>query len=174
MVYGLSDGLTFIGQGRVFGIPMPMIIFLGVTLVGHVVLSHTRFGKYTLVIGDNEMSARVTGLDVERHRVKVFVLSGALSGVAGLVLAGRINAGDPSGGLLLELVAITAAIIGGTNLFGGRGTVAGTVIGALILGVLQNVLNLMAVQAFFQQVAIGVVLIAAVWLDGFQSRREIG
>jgi ribose transport system permease protein len=148
---------------------MPVIIFLALALVMHFVLQHTRFGRYTLIVGDNETAARVTGLRVERHRIQVFVLSGALAGVAGLVLMGRLNAADPSEGLLYELTAITAAIIGGTNLFGGRGTIVGTVIGALIMGVIQNGLNLLAVQSFYQQVAIGAVLIVAVWLDRLRA-----
>lgn len=168
-IYGLPDPLVFLGQGRIFGVPMPVITFLALALVMHLVLQHTRFGRYTLIVGDNETAARVTGLRVERHRVQVFVLSGALAGAAGLVLMGRLNAADPSEGLLYELTAITAAIIGGTNLFGGRGTIVGTVIGALIMGVIQNGLNLLAVQSFYQQVAIGAVLIIAVWLDRLRA-----
>jgi ribose transport system permease protein len=168
-IYGLPDLLVFLGQGRILGVPMPVIIFLALALVMHFVLQHTRFGRHTLIVGDNETAARVTGLRVERHRIQVFVLSGALAGVAGLVLMGRLNAADPSEGLLYELTAITAAIIGGTNLFGGRGTILGTVIGALIMGVIQNGLNLLAVQSFYQQVAIGAVLIVAVWLDRLRA-----
>jgi ribose/xylose/arabinose/galactoside ABC-type transport system permease subunit len=168
-IYGLPDPLVFLGQGRILGVPMPVIIFLTLALVMHFVLQHTRFGRHTLIVGDNETAARVTGLRVERHRIQVFVLSGALAGVAGLVLMGRLNAADPSEGLLYELTAITAAIIGGTNLFGGRGTILGTVIGALIMGVIQNGLNLLAVQSFYQQVAIGAVLIVAVWLDRLRA-----
>jgi ribose/xylose/arabinose/galactoside ABC-type transport system permease subunit len=168
-LYGLPEPLVFLGQGRILGVPMPVIIFLALALIMHLVLQHTRFGRYTLIVGDNETAARVTGLRVERHRVHVFVLSGALAGLAGLVLMGRLNAADPSEGLLYELTAITAAIIGGTNLFGGRGTIVGTVIGALIMGVIQNGLNLLAVQSFYQQVAIGAVLIVAVWLDRLRA-----
>lgn len=164
-IYDLPDPLVFLGQGRILGIPMPVIIFLAIALVAHLVLMYTRFGRHTLFIGDNLVAARETGLRVERHQVQVFALSGGLAGLAGLVQMGRINAADPSAGLLFELTAITAAIIGGTNLFGGRGTIIGTVIGALIMGVVQNGLNLMAVQSFYQQVVIGAVLIAAVWLD---------
>ena len=168
-IYRLPEPLVFLGQGRILGVPMPVIIFLALALIMHLVLQHTRFGRYTLIVGDNETAARVTGLRVERHRVHVFVLSGALAGLAGLVLMGRLNAADPSEGLLYELTAITAAIIGGTNLFGGRGTIVGTVIGALIMGVIQNGLNLLAVQSFYQQVAIGAVLIVAVWLDRLRA-----
>jgi ribose transport system permease protein len=168
-IYDLPDPLVFLGQGRILGIPMPVIIFLALAVVAHMVLLHTRFGCHTLFIGDNITAARVAGLRIGRHQVQVFALSGGLAGLAGLVQMGRINAADPSAGLLIELTAITAAIIGGTNLFGGRGTIIGTLIGALIMGVIQNGLNLMAVQSFYQQVVIGAVLIGAVWLDRLRA-----
>ncbi len=170
-VYGLPEGLLFLGQGRPFGIPMPVFIFVGVALVAHYILASTPFGRYTLVIGDNETAARATGINVERHRLKLYMLSGGLAGIAGLIFMARVNAGDPTAGLNYELTAITAAIIGGTNLFGGRGSVLGTFVGALIMGVLQNGLNLLAVQSYYQQMAIGAVLILAVWLDRINAER---
>jgi ribose transport system permease protein len=170
-VYGLPDPLLFLGQGRPFGVPTPVLIFIGVALIAHYVLAYTRFGRYTLVIGDNEAAARATGIHVEAHRLKLYTLSGLMAGIAGLLFMARVNAGDPTAGLNYELTAITAAIIGGTNLFGGRGSVLGTLIGALIMGVLQNGLNLMAVQSYYQQMAIGAVLILAVWLDRINSAR---
>ena len=97
-----------------------------------------------------------------------------MAGIAGMLFVARVNSGDPTAGLNFELAAITAAIIGGTNLFGGRGSVFGTVIGALIMGVLQNGLNLLAVQSFYQQIAIGSVLVLAVWLDQLNRRRRMG
>jgi len=171
-IYDMPAPIVYIGQGRVFGVPVPVIVFLAVALVGHFVLQHTRFGKHTLVVGDNVTAARVTGLRIGRHVTKVFALSGAIAGLAGLLQMGRLNAADPATGVFFELNAITAAIIGGTNLFGGEGTILGTVIGALIMGVILNGLNLMAVQAFYQQVAIGVVLIVAVWLDRLRAAQE--
>jgi ribose transport system permease protein len=170
-VYGLPAELLYLGQGRPFGIPTPVFIFLGVALLAHYVLAYTRFGKHTLVIGDNEAAARATGIHVEAHRLKLYTLSGVMAGIAGLIFMARVNAGDPTAGLSYELTAITAAIIGGTNLFGGRGSVLGTVIGALIMGVLQNGLNLLAVQSYYQQMAIGAVLILAVWLDRVNAAR---
>jgi ribose transport system permease protein len=170
-VYGLPAELLYLGQGRPFGIPTPVFIFLGVALLAHYALAYTRFGRHTLVIGDNEAAARATGIHVEAHRLKLYTLSGVMAGIAGLIFMARVNAGDPTAGLSYELTAITAAIIGGTNLFGGRGSVLGTVIGALIMGVLQNGLNLLAVQSYYQQMAIGAVLILAVWLDRVNAAR---
>lgn len=169
-IYGMPADLVYLGQGRVAGVPVPVIIFLVVVVVGHYVLTHTRFGRYALVIGDNETAARVTGVHVEWHKIKLYMLSGGLAGLAGLLFMARVNAADPTAGVMYELSAITAVVIGGTNLFGGRGTIIGTLIGALIMGVLQNGLNLMGVEPFYQQLSIGVVLILAVWLDRVQSR----
>jgi len=164
-VYGLPEWFVYLGQGRPFGVPMPAIIFLLTALIAHYILAYTRFGKYTLVVGDNETAARAMGIRVESQRLRLYMFSGLMAGIAGLIFAARVNAGDPTAGLNYELTAITAAIIGGTNLFGGRGSILGTLIGALIMGVLQNGLNLLAVQSYYQQMAIGAVLIFAVWLD---------
>jgi ribose transport system permease protein len=169
--YGLPDRLTYIGQGRPFGLPMPVIILLVTALVCHCILAYSRFGRHTLAMGDNEGATRAAGINVDRQRLILYSLSGGLAGLAGLVFAARINSGDPTAGNSYELTAITAAIIGGTNLFGGRGSILGTIIGALIMGVLQNGLNLLAVQAYYQQMAIGGVLILAVFLDQYQARK---
>ena len=172
VIYGLPKALVYLGQGRPFGIPMPVIIFVGTAIVMHIILAYTRYGRHTLAIGDNENAARTAGINIERHRLSLYTLSGALAGLAGLLFATRINSGDPTAGITYELTAITAAIIGGTNLFGGRGSILGTMIGALIMGVLQNGLNLLAVQSYYQQMAIGVVLILAVFIDQWQVRKE--
>lgn len=172
VIYGLPQAMVYLGQGRPFGIPMPVILFVVTAVVMHVVLAYTRYGRHTLAIGDNENAARTAGINVERHRLSLYTLSGGLAGLAGLLFATRINSGDPTAGITYELTAITAAIIGGTNLFGGRGSILGTMIGALIMGVLQNGLNLLAVQSYYQQMAIGSVLILAVFIDQWQVRKE--
>ena len=172
VIYGLPKAMVYLGQGRPFGIPMPVILFVATAIVMHIILAYTRYGRYTLAIGDNENAARTAGINIERHRLSLYTLSGALAGFAGLLFATRINSGDPTAGITYELTAITAAIIGGTNLFGGRGSILGTMIGALIMGVLQNGLNLLAVQSYYQQMAIGSVLILAVFIDQWQVRKE--
>jgi ribose transport system permease protein/inositol transport system permease protein len=167
----MPDPIVFLGQGRPFGVPMPVFIFIAVAIVAHFVLAYTRFGKYAQVIGDNEGAARAMGIQVDRHRIALYVVSGLLAGLAGLLFLARVNSGDPTAGLNYELTAITAAILGGTNLFGGRASVLGTLIGALVMGVLQNGLNLLAVSSFYQQMAIGAVLVLAVWLDQVNRAR---
>jgi len=172
VIYGLPAMMVYVGQGRPFGIPMPVIIFIVTAIVAHCVLAYTKFGRHTLALGDSESAARAAGIRVERHRCILYTLSGALAGLAGMLFMARINSGEPTAGLNYELTAITAAIIGGTNLFGGRGSLLGTMIGALIMGVLQNGLNLLAVQSYYQQMAIGAVLILAVFIDQYQIRKE--
>lgn len=171
-IYGLPSAMVYLGQGRPFGIPMPVIIFIATAVVMHILLAYTRYGRHTLAIGDSENAARTAGINVSFHRLSLYTLSGALAGLAGLIFATRVNAGDPTAGITYELTAITAAIIGGTNLFGGRASILGTMIGALIMGVLQNGLNLLAVQSYYQQMAIGAVLILAVFIDQWQVRKE--
>jgi ribose/xylose/arabinose/galactoside ABC-type transport system permease subunit len=172
VIYGLPPMMVYVGQGRPFGIPMPVIIFVLTAIIAHFALAYSKFGRHTLALGDSESAARAAGIRVERHRRILYTLSGALAGLAGMLFMARVNSGDPTAGLNYELTAITAAIIGGTNLFGGRGSILGTMIGALIMGVLQNGLNLLAVQSYYQQMAIGGVLILAVFIDQYQLRKE--
>jgi ribose/xylose/arabinose/galactoside ABC-type transport system permease subunit len=172
VIYGLPAMLVYLGQGRPFGIPMPVIVFVVTAVAAHIALAYTRFGRHTLALGDSETAARAAGIRVDRQRLVLYTLSGLLAGLAGLLFMARVNSGDPTAGLNYELTAITAAIIGGTNLFGGRASILGTMIGALIMGVLQNGLNLLAVQPFYQQMAIGAVLILAVFIDQYQARKD--
>jgi len=172
VIYGLPPMMVYVGQGRPLGIPMPVIIFVVTAIIAHFALAYSKFGRHTLALGDSESAARAAGIRVERMRRILYTLSGALAGLAGMLFMARVNSGDPTAGLNYELTAITAAIIGGTNLFGGRGSILGTMIGALIMGVLQNGLNLLAVQSYYQQMAIGAVLILAVFIDQYQLRKE--
>jgi ribose transport system permease protein len=171
-IYGLPAPVVFLGQGRPLGIPTPVIILAFTALIIHYMLSYSPFGRHTLAMGDSEAAARATGIPVEKLRWKLYTLSGFLAGLAGLIYMARVNAGDPTAGINYELTAITAAIIGGTSLFGGKGSILGTMVGALIMGVLQNGLNLLGVPSFWQQVAIGVVLILAVYIDQLQTGKE--
>jgi ribose/xylose/arabinose/galactoside ABC-type transport system permease subunit len=171
-IYGLPSIVVYLGQGRPLGIPTPVIILAIVAIAAHYTLAYSRFGRHTLAMGDNENAARATGIPVERLRLKLYTISGLLAGLAGLIFMARVNAGDPVAGINYELAAITAAIIGGTSLFGGKGSILGAMIGALIMGVLQNGLNLLGVQSYYQQVAIGAVLILAVWIDQLQTSKE--
>ena len=162
----LTDGYNFIGQGDLFGIPVPILILVLMALVTHVLYSQTKFGKYVYAIGGNEQAARVSGINVGKYKMLMYVYAGFLAGLAGLVVSARIGSGQPGLGQGYELDAIAAAVIGGASLSaGGIGTVAGTIVGALIIGVLNNILDLTNVSAYWQQIIKGCIIVGAVILD---------
>jgi len=148
-----------------FQIPTLVLIALVVVAVGHLVLSRTNFGRHVYAIGGNEEAARLSGINVKLAKLKVYALCGMLAGLSGMLLATRLASGDPKSGMMFELNAIAAVVLGGTSLMGGRGTVIGTLVGALVIGVLDNGLILLNVSAFYQMVAKGFVILGAVILD---------
>ena len=162
----LTDGYNFIGQGDLFGVPVPILLLVLMALVTHVLYSQTKFGKYVYAIGGNEQAARVSGINVGKYKMLMYVYAGFLAGLAGLVVSARIGSGQPGLGQGYELDAIAAAVIGGASLSaGGIGTVAGTIVGALIIGVLNNILDLTNVSAYWQQIIKGCIIVGAVILD---------
>lgn len=169
-LYGLPEAVVFLGQGSLGGIPLPVWLFAGVALVGHVLLTQTPFGRHVTAYGDNPAAVAASGVNVVRLKLVLYGFSALTAAVAGLVSMGRLNAADPSAGMGYELTAITAAIMGGASLSGGRTSVVGAVMGALIMGVLQNGLNLLAIPSFYQYVVTGVALLVAVALQPRRSR----
>jgi len=169
-ITGLGSGFGFLGTGFVLGVPMP--VWIMVALVGVFVLltQRMRFGRHLYAVGGNERAARLTGLHVGRIKVGVYTLAGALSGVAGLIVTARLDSAQPNAGLGYELDSIAAVVIGGTSLSGGRGTIMGTVLGCLIIGVLNNGLFLLNVSPFWQQVIKGIVILLAVALDKMNAK----
>ena len=169
-ITGLGPTFGFLGTGIFLGIPMP--VWISGTLVGvFVVLTRkTRFGRYIYAVGGNERAARLTGLPVDRIKLGVYTLGGLLAGAAGLIVTARLDSAQPNAGLGYELDSIAAVVIGGTSLSGGRGSVFGTVLGCLIIGVLNNGLFLLDVSPFWQQVVKGFVILAAVAIDRMSSR----
>jgi len=167
----LTDEYNFIGQGDVFGLPVPIIILVVMAIVTHILYAHTKFGKYIYAIGGNEQAARVSGIDASRYKMLIYVYASFLAALAGLVVSSRIGSGQPGLGVGYELDAIAAAVIGGTSLSaGGIGTVAGTIVGALIIGVLNNTLDLMNVSAYWQQIIKGCIIVGAVIIDQLKNR----
>ena len=167
----LTDGYDFIGQGDLLGVPVPIVILVVMAVVTHILYAHTKFGKYIYAIGGNEQAARVSGIDASKYKMLIYVYASFLAGLAGLVVSARIGSGQPGLGVGYELDAIAAAVIGGTSLSaGGIGTVAGTIVGALIIGVLNNILDLMNVSAYFQQIIKGCIIVGAVILDQLKQR----
>ncbi len=170
-VSGFSGGFRSLATGELVGIPVSVIIMVGVYVVAHFVLTRTKLGRYTYAIGGNEEAALLSGVNVRLYKAAVYGISGMLSGLAAVLLTARLNSAQPIAGMMYELDAIAATVIGGTSLLGGEGTVVGTLIGALIMAVLRNGLNLLGVSSFIQQVVIGSVIIAAVLIDMWLKRR---
>ncbi|MFF7709562.1 ABC transporter permease [Pseudomonas sp. NPDC007930] len=164
----LSDSYTAIGSGA-----MPVLIFLGVAAVFHVALRYTKYGKYTYAIGGNMQAARISGINVKRHLIIVYSIAGLLAGLAGVVASARAASGQAGMGVSYELDAIAAAVIGGTSLAGGVGRITGTVIGALILGVMASGFTFLGVDAYIQDIIKGLIIVAAVIIDQYRSKRKI-
>lgn len=161
----LGDEFGFMGTGRLLGVPMPVWIAGSLVVVFMVVMKRTRFGRQVYAVGGNERAATLSGLNVSRIKTLVYMLGGALAGVAGLLVTSKLNSAQPNAGMSYELDSIAAVVIGGTSLNGGRGTIVGTVLGCLIIGVLNNGLVLLGVSAVWQQVIKGLVILVAVAVD---------
>jgi ribose transport system permease protein len=170
-ISGFDAGFRVLATGRAFILPAPVVIAAAIYVLGHVVLARTVFGRYTYAIGGNEEATRLSGVSIRLHKTAAYVVSGLVSGAAAVILTARLNSAQPTAGVMYELDAIAAAVIGGTSLRGGEGSLLGTFIGALIMGVLRNGLNLLDVSSFLQQVVIGLVIIGAAIIDGTLRRR---
>jgi ribose transport system permease protein len=169
---GLPALVSDTGTGTLASIPVPALLVLALGLVAWVLLARTQWGRWIYAVGGNPEGARRMGIPVDRVLLSVYVLCGVSAGIAGLLVAGRTNAGSPQAGQLLELDAITAVIIGGASFFGGRGSVANVIAGALIIGVIRNGLNLLDVTPFWQNVAIGTLVIVSLELDVLRGHLE--
>ena len=169
-ITGLGPGFGFIGTGTALRVPMPVWIAAGLAAFFLLVLRRTPFGRHLYAVGGNERAALLTGLRVNRVKLIVYTLGGALSGAAGLIVTSRLDSAQPNAGLGYELDSIAAVVIGGTSLSGGRGSLGGTVLGCLIIGVLNNGLFLLDVSPFWQQVIKGAVILLAVAIDKMSDR----
>lgn len=166
-ITGFSDDFTFLffGRGYLFGIPFPVVLMAIAFGILFVLLHKMTFGRKTFAIGGNENASYIAGIKSDRVKYTVYAISGMMSALAGLILTSRLNSAQPTAGTAYELDAIAAVVIGGTSLAGGKGRIVGTLIGALIIGTLNNGLNLLGVSSFYQQVVRGIVIIIAVLLD---------
>ncbi len=171
-ISGFEAEFRILATGAPLGIPAPVVIMLAVFLLMHLILVRTKIGRYAYAIGGNEEGATLSGVNVVFHKTVVYSLCGVLSALAAVLLTARLNSAQPIAGTAYELDAIAAAVIGGTSLLGGEGTLLGTLVGALIMGVLRNGLNLLNVSSYLQQVAIGAVIIIAVFVDLALKRRQ--
>ncbi|MEO9845690.1 MAG: ABC transporter permease [Roseobacter sp.] len=164
-IFGIPTEFRALTNGEILGVPNPVIVVGVIALLLWIVLNKTPLGEYILAVGGNEEAARIAGVPVARTKVATFVISGGLASIAALILVGRLGAAEPTIGNLWELDAIAAAAIGGASLMGGKGSIVGTLIGAIILGALRNGLTLMNVQAFYQLLATGIIIIVAMLID---------
>ncbi|PAB58964.1 ABC transporter permease [Anaeromicrobium sediminis] len=170
-ISGMPKSLRILGRGKFMGMPVPVLITLIVFVIAYILLKYTKFGRYVYAIGGNEEATRLSGINVKRTKLLVYTWCGTMAGLAGIILTARLNSAQPIAGLGYELDAIAAAVIGGVSLSGGEGTAQGTLLGALIIGVLRNGLNLLNVSSFWQQVVIGCVVIGAVAIDKLQNKK---
>lgn len=164
-ISGLSESFRRIGGGYVAGIPIPIIIFIAVVALAWLILTQTRLGRYTYAIGGNEETVRLSGINAPFFKTIIYGISGLSAAISALILTARLNSAEPIAGTGYELDVIAAVVIGGTSLSGGRGAIWGTFIGALLIGVINNGMNLLGISAYFQLVVKGSIIIGAVLLD---------
>jgi len=171
---GLSDTFLFqfLGQGYIVGIPFPVIIMFIVFIILYVLLHKTAFGKSVYAIGGNEKAAYISGVKLNKVKIIIYSISGMMASISGLIITSRLSSAQPTAGASYEMDAIAAVVLGGTSLSGGKGRILGTLIGALIIGVLNNGLNIIGVSAFWQQVVKGVVILIAVLIDRFKVVKQ--
>lgn len=164
-ISNLPTNFLAIGKGSIAGIPVPTIILIVVFLLASVMLTKLKFGRYIYAVGGNDNAAMVSGINVKRIKMMVYVLSGTACGIAAIILTARVSAGLPTAGSGYELDAIAATVIGGTSLSGGRGRLWGTIVGAIMLGIVNNGLDLLNVSSFYQQIVKGLIILGAILID---------
>lgn len=170
-IYRIGD-FMIIGQGSTLGIPNPVFILLAVILVMMFIMRNTRFGRSVYAVGGNEEAANAAGISVHGVKMRAFIINGILVGIAGIIFMSRVNGGVPNGGMNYEFDALTATIIGGTSFSGGTGTVFGTVIGAFLVGFLNNIMNLLSINSYIQQMVRGIIIAVAVIWDIYSKKQK--
>ncbi|MFG6685116.1 ABC transporter permease [Mariniflexile sp. HNIBRBA6329] len=171
-ITGLGDNFAFIGTGWFLGIPMPVWITVIVVIIAVILTNKTKFGRHIYAIGGNESAARLSGININKVKIWVYAIAGILAAVGGIILTSRLDSAQPNAGMSYELDSIAAVVIGGTSLSGGRGSIMGTVQGALIIGVLNSGLVLLNVSPFWQQIIKGLVILVAVIMDRLNHPNE--
>ncbi len=168
-ISGFNEAYRWIGQGKIGMVPIPVIIFLVFIVLCHIVLKYTVYGRYIYSVGGNPEAARLSGINIDLIITSTYVITGFFVGLAAFILSARLNSSEAVAGMGYELNVIAVVVVGGTSLFGGRGNILGTIIGAMLFGVLQNGLVLLNVSSYIQQIIIGIILILAVTFDKFSN-----
>jgi ribose transport system permease protein len=170
-VYNLQPSFAILGNGSIDGVPVPLIVLVVIAVLAHLLLTRTRFGRHTYAIGSNLEAARLSGISIALVLILIYVLQGLLAGFGGMIASSRVVSGQPNFGVGLELDVIAATVIGGASLFGGQGTIVGTLIGAFLIALIRNGAVLLNINDFYQDVIIGVVIWLAVYWDQFRRKR---
>ncbi|EQF69594.1 branched-chain amino acid transport system / permease component family protein [Clostridioides difficile CD201] len=163
--------LDYIGNGYLFNIPIPVVIFFIVVLASFIVLNKTKFGRYVYSVGGNQEASKLNGINVDSHKVKVFIINAVLAGIAGIVLTGRLGTATAIAGEGYDMDAIASVVIGGTSVAGGSGSVLKTVIGVLLMSVINNSFNLLGIDVYFQYIFKGLIILAAVGFDSYSKKK---
>jgi len=164
-VSGFAETFRYIGRDSLLGVPVPIVVFLAVVLIAAFVLRYTRLGRYTYAIGSNERAARLAGINVDRFKIAAYMICGLTAALGAIMLTSRLNAAETTAGAGYELNVIAAVVIGGTSLMGGRGSVWGTLVGVLLIGTINNAMNLLLISSYWQLVVRGSIIVGAVLLD---------
>jgi len=167
-IYNLPESFLFLGSGFLWGVPTPIYVMISLYFILEFILRKTKFGRYTYAIGGNEEATRLSGINIKRYKLLVYVIGGICTGVAGILFTARLGSGQPTAGVGYELDAITAAILGGTNLFGGSGNLIGTLIGAFVMGVINNGQALLNISSYVQNIVRGIIVILAVGISTYK------
>jgi len=170
-IYQVPKTLTWLGQGTSLGIPNTVILLFILYIIAHIFMSQTKMGRYIYAVGGNAEAARLSGVSVEFIVIFVYIVSSLSAGLGGCIQASQLNTGTPNMGMMYELYVIAAVVVGGTSLSGGSGKIFGTLIGAFVISVIQNGMNLLGIESYTQQVVLGMVILAAVLLDKVRSNR---
>ena len=170
-ISGFDQAVVFLGSGRIAGVPIPFIIMIVCYIIAYYVLHYTKFGRYVFIIGGNQEAARLSGINVDKFRIFVYIICGMTAGIASIIMTGRLNSANAIAGMGLQLDAIAAVIIGGTSFSGGEGFIVGTLLGAILMTIIRNGMNLLNVSSHYQQIVIGLIIIFAVMSDTLRKSR---
>jgi ribose/xylose/arabinose/galactoside ABC-type transport system permease subunit len=171
-ISAFREAYRFWGQGLIGPVPVPVIIFLSFAIIAFIILRYSKYGRHIYAVGGNKEASRLSGLNVDRLTLSVYVITGFFAGLSGFLLSSRLNSAEQVAGVGYELTVIAGVVIGGTSLFGGEGGIFGTVVGIVLIGVLANGLTLMNVSSYYQQIIIGLIIVFAVYFDQFVKRRR--
>jgi ribose transport system permease protein len=170
VLYGMPKGFESTFAGFIGGVPKPVILAIVIAIIGAFILNKTTLGRYAKAIGGNERCVRVCGINIEKRKLTIYAIGGVLASISGLALTSMMNAAEPIAGNFYELDAIAVVVMGGTNLMGGKGTMLGTILGALMLGIVRNGLNIMKVPANYHQLLVGIIILVAVIIGSRRNR----